>query len=250
MAAAMEEPVVFYFTFRSPFAYLALHRILRSPEFKDVLVELRPMDPDDLTFFDNPSDNPTKLSYVMHDAARQAVEAGVDPTMFRRMEQRIAGMATQAVAAQPSGSQKLASATGTEGEDWATPAKACMYALAQGKGWEFADALAKVRWGQDPERQSVEDPAVIASIATSVGLDGAICVDAAQTNPEYDEQLRAWSKESSEALVFGFPFFTYKGQRYWGNDRLPSILKAVQGLGPEESLPPLTVGKEVLRARM
>ena len=43
-----EEPVVMYFTFRSPFAYLALHRLMRSPQFSGVHVELRPMDPADL----------------------------------------------------------------------------------------------------------------------------------------------------------------------------------------------------------
>ena len=86
----MAEPVIMYFTFRSPcapsppslcpplpplslpalprqpgggsptsrgrcgggrFAYLALHRLMRSPELKDVPVELRPMDPADLIFF-------------------------------------------------------------------------------------------------------------------------------------------------------------------------------------------------------
>ena len=68
---------------------------MRSPELKDVPVELRPMDPADLIFFDNPSDNPTKLSYVMHDAARQAAAAGLPPAYFLAMEQRLLEMASQ-----------------------------------------------------------------------------------------------------------------------------------------------------------
>ena len=231
------------------FAYLALHRLMRSPELKDVPVELRPMDPADLIFFDNPSDNPTKLSYVMHDAARQAAEAGLPPTYFLAMEQRLLQMASQMVESQPQGSQALANPRGQEGEDWATNAKALMYALEKGKGWVFADALCRVRWGLDGERAgaSIEEPEVIAQVAESVGLDGAACVAAAQTNGAYDEQLKRWSKESGEAMVFGFPFFTYQGQRYWGNDRLPFLLKDVLGLEPDAPLPPITTGAAVLR---
>ena len=88
---------------------------------------------------------------------------------------------------------------------------------------------------------------MIAEVAESVGLDGAACVAAAQTNGAYDEQLKRWSKESGEAMVFGFPFFTFKGQRYWGNDRLPFLLKDVLGLEPGAPLPPVTTGASVLR---
>ena len=89
-----------------------------------------------------------------------------------------------------------------------------MYAIEQGRGWVFADAMCRVRWGFDPERagRSIEDPDVIAEIADSVGLDGKACVKAAQTRAAFDAQLAAWSEESGKDLVFGFPFFTYKDQ--------------------------------------
>ena len=59
-------------------------------------------------FFDNPSDNPTKLAYVMHDVARQAAEAGLPAANFERMGQMMQQVATQAVERQPKGQQLLA----------------------------------------------------------------------------------------------------------------------------------------------
>ena len=234
------------------FAYLALHRFMRSPELRDVVVELRPVDPTDFPFLDNPSDNPTKLAYVMHDAARQAAEAGLPATPFQQLENAMQGWAAKAVAKQPPGQQRLADARGWGKEDWRTNAKALLYALDHKCGWEFADAMCQVRWGLHPElsRQSIEDPDVIAKVADSVGLDGRRCVHAVQTTASYEARLVAIAAQSRRDLVFGVPFFTYRGQRFWGNDRLPALLQHVRGLEPSEGLPALTVGPSVVAARL
>lgn len=218
-----------------------------------MVVELRPVDPADLAFIDNPSDNPTKLAYVMHDAARQAAEAGLPATSFQKMADMLHSNAADAVAEQPSGDQRLADAAGWGQEDWRTNAKALLYALDHECGWEFADAMCQVRWGLHPElrqRESIEEPEVIAKVADFVGLDGAQCVHAAQTAAIYEARLAAIAEQSKTDLVFGIPFFTYRGQRFWGNDRLPALLKHVKGMEPSDGLPGVTVGPSVVAARL
>merc|ERR1712151_1321671 len=118
-----------------------------------------------------------------------------------------------------------------------------MGAMEHGKGWSFAEAMCKRRWGLDGQMGNIEDPVIIENIAQKVGLDGRACIQAARST-QYNAQLAAWKDDAIRDQVFGFPFFTYKGQKYWGNDRLPWLLKDVQGLAPTEPLPPLTTGRQ------
>jgi hypothetical protein len=173
--------------------------------------------------------------------------------IFQKMGDMLQSNAAKAIAEQPSGDQRLADAAGWGQEDWRTNAKALLYALDHECGWEFADVMCQVRWGVHPELgrgRSIEDPEVIAQVADLVGLDGAQCVHAAQNAANYEARLVANAEQSKKDQVFGIPFFTYRGQRFWGNDRLPAVLKHVKGMAPSDGLPRLTVGPSAVAARL
>ena len=76
-----KDPILFYFSARSPFVYISLHRLLRSPEFASYSFELRAINPVinpmNLSSFSNPTNYPAKTAYIMLDAARQAEEANL-----------------------------------------------------------------------------------------------------------------------------------------------------------------------------
>ena len=239
------QPVRFYFTFRSPFAWLAVRRIRRSPAFAGVDVDLKPIAPQRIFggHFDNPTDNAFKASYIFEDAGRQAIEAGIAGEPFGWLQERM-----KAVASSRKG-KELASekfSVPLPPEDWDTPSKALLYAIQRGKGWAFAEAMCEARWapgssGYKGKRANIQDPATIAAIADSVGLDGTACVEAAKHSKELEAETNAIVAQSEADQVFGFPFFvTADGQRFWGNDRLPWLLRAVQG-GHGGSLPDITV---------
>ena len=101
----MPEQLKFYFTFRSPFAYVALHRIRRLKEFQDVDIELIPVSPDNIFggHFDNPTDNIFKVTYVFEDAARQMEEAGIDASYLKdrvgKMGEMARGFSSEALKA-------------------------------------------------------------------------------------------------------------------------------------------------------
>eukprot|EP01047_Picozoa_sp_COSAG01_P008488 COSAG01_NODE_335_length_18690_cov_7.693185_16_plen_74_part_00 len=63
---ATREHLTCYFSFRSPFAWVAVHRLRRAPELAACDIELIPTWPEVIFggHMDNPSDNIFKLAYV------------------------------------------------------------------------------------------------------------------------------------------------------------------------------------------
>ena len=68
-----------YFSFRSPFAAIAVYRLRRAPQFADVNIDLLPVWPEIIFggHMDNPTDNLFKMAYIFGYAARQAELAGL-----------------------------------------------------------------------------------------------------------------------------------------------------------------------------
>lgn len=133
-----------------------------------VELELMPVWPEIIFggHMDNPTDNLFKLSYVFHDAARQAREAGLDAANLERIASRIP---------KPTAAEMKERKAGLElpPEHWEILHHAFLHAAAEGKGWAFGEAMSIRRFGFDGDPPAdITDPEVIAGIATSVGLDG------------------------------------------------------------------------------
>ena len=84
-------------------------------------------------------------------------------------------------------------------------------------------ALMRACWSQD---RNISDAETLAAVATEQGLDGPKLVATART-PEIAMLYEALTREAIDRQVFGAPFFIYKGEPFWGQDRLDFLDRAL-----------------------
>ena len=75
------------------------------------------------------------------------------------------------------------------------------------------------------EERNVADAATLIAIADTAGLDGRALLGAAETDTvkaAYD----AHSEDAIAAQVFGAPTYIYRGEPFWGQDRLDFLERA------------------------
>ena len=105
--------------------------------------------------------------------------------------------------------------------------KACMGFLVahdQGAGVSYHNGVFRARW---LEERNIGDEETLAAIAERVGLERQAFL-AALRDPQYDQALQQCNADAEADEVFGFPFFIYNGQKFWGNDRTDLLVRAVQ----------------------
>tara|TARA_R110002073_G_scaffold85027_2_gene202804 strand:- start:270 stop:1004 length:735 start_codon:yes stop_codon:yes gene_type:complete len=220
--------IKFYFSFRSPFAAIAVYRMRRLAMFNEFEIDLIPSWPD-VTFgghMDDPTENLFKISYVFADAARQAEDAGIPADYFRAVAGHLAIPADVDFKKEKAGI-KLSN------ENWPITHHAFLYAQEQGKGWAFADAVFAERFSLHGGRsQNVTEPKVLSEIATRLELNPEELINAYDSG-RYAEKQAELIKQSELDGVFGWPFFVVgdgkSKQVFWGNDRIPYLYKALTG---------------------
>ncbi len=84
-------------------------------------------------------------------------------------------------------------------------------------------ALMRACWA---EERNISDAETLAGIATAQGLDGAKLLATART-PEITMLYEALTREAIDRQVFGAPFYIYKGEPFWGQDRLDFLDRAL-----------------------
>jgi 2-hydroxychromene-2-carboxylate isomerase len=70
---------------------------------------------------------------------------------------------------------------------------------------------------------------VVLDIATGCGLDRT-WADARLNEAAIKQQLIDTTDAAADAGVFGVPTFALDGHLFWGNDRIPHLVVAAQGL--------------------
>ena len=87
----------------------------------------------------------------------------------------------------------------------------------------LAGAVLRARWA---EERDIADPVTLDRIARSCGLDaGAIATRA--DSPEIAAAYDAATQSAIDALVFGVPWYVYRGEPFWGQDRLDFLARAL-----------------------
>ncbi len=84
-------------------------------------------------------------------------------------------------------------------------------------------ALMRACWA---EERNISDADTLAEIATEQGLDGTNLVTIAR-KPEIAVLYEALTREAIDRQVFGAPFLFYKGEAFWGQDRLAFLAPAL-----------------------
>ena len=93
---------------------------------------------------------------------------------------------------------------------------------------DFADAALRAVWA---DQQNVADPPTLIRLADASGLDGAALL-AASDDPALSTQEEALTREAIERRVFGAPFFFWRGEPFWGQDRLDLLEAAIESGRP------------------
>jgi 2-hydroxychromene-2-carboxylate isomerase len=111
---------------------------------------------------------------------------------------------------------------------WNKPA-GWMVIAAQERGLDvqrLSHALLRALWA---EERDTSDPKVRIAVADENGLPGEALVAAEQSAP-VQALYKAYSEEAERLGVFGAPTYILQGERYWGQDRLDFLERALETL--------------------
>ena len=89
---------------------------------------------------------------------------------------------------------------------------------------EFIRNSLKILWVDDLDIKASE---VMVDVANKSGLNGEQLLKAS-TNPEIDTEVNRLTEEAVKRQVFGTPFFFYKDEPFWGQDRLDLLEDAIK----------------------
>ena len=81
----------------------------------------------------------------------------------------------------------------------------------------------RARWA---EERDIADPATLRAIAASCALD-ADAIEARAGTPEVGATYAAATQAAIDAQVFGVPWYVYRGEPFWGQDRLDFLGRAL-----------------------
>lgn len=209
----MTQAVTLYFSLRSPYSWLALHRLDRLGDRLGAKLRMVPVYPRGEPGFNDPAASPLRLRYLLQDVGRMARAYGLEVRPPPSVDTR-----------------------------WELPHAAWTHADDEGRGLAFALAAGSARFGRGRDLGLLE---VLGEVAQEVGLEPSRVIEAAQ-DPARHARVDAGIAEARDAGVFGVPYFVHSGQHYWGNDRLEWLLReldrahgrCVEDLGGEACVAP------------
>ena len=190
-----DNAIRFYFSFRSPYAWLAAERFDAELGDLGVTVDLLPIYPIPDLFPNDPAAMPDKIAYMVQDISRLVRERGLT------------------VRFPPPGDP-----------DWSLSHAAFLHAQRVGAGPALMLALFRKRFaeGLDLGRDDV-----IADAARAAQLDPGATVSAAHSEALRSEAATGWRRAVERDRIFGVPSFVYAGKLYWGQDRMHFLRSAV-----------------------
>lgn len=178
----------FYVSFRSPYSYLAMARVLDLPRRYPVEISIKPVLPMLMRGLPVPA---TKVAYIMKDVFRVAQRLGV-----------------------PIGNIRDPLGPGVE-----RGMAIFSYARREGRQAEFARSFTAGVWADGLDSASDEG---LQRIVERAGLDWTVARDCLG-----DESWRLWEERNTADLfdigLWGVPSFKLGGYRTWGQDRLWTI---------------------------
>ena len=199
----------FFFSFRSPYSYLALVQMRGVVRDYDVEAILRPVYPIAVRipgFFKSAS--PLFGRYVVRDSRRAAEHAGI-PFHWPRPDPVVQDTATMEIAREQPLIHRLT--------------RLCAAAQKSGRSWDFTQAIAPVLW--DGSVVGWNEGDYLARAATAAGFD-LDAMDAAVTNePERFDAVIAQNEADHEAAGhWGVPTFALQGEPFFGQDRIETLV--------------------------
>ncbi|OCC07770.1 2-hydroxychromene-2-carboxylate isomerase [Streptomyces sp. PTY087I2] len=199
------KPTRWYFSFRSPYSWLAFHDLTeRYPDVADA-IEWRPYwEPDEIS------------SRLLDDEGIQLPYVPMSKEKHLYILQDIKRLSTE---------RGLPIAWPVDRDpNWGVPHLGYLVAEEGGRGRDYIRAVSEARWVKGYD---ITDRKVIAGLAEGLGLDPLRVANAVD-----DESIRmrglGFLREMDRDGVFGVPFFIHRRDKFWGIDRLPGFVAAVR----------------------
>jgi len=189
----MSEIIRFYFSFRSPYSWLACYRIQLIGNDLPVDFELIPVFPPE-DFNNDPTLNDKKRDFITADIRRLTQAYGLSVTFPKQFD-----------------------------TDWIRPHSAFVYAEQQGIGMKFCLAMYAARFIEGKDIGRDEE---IVKIAKNCDLDPDETLKASDDHTMQRLVMKGMAMGARDGL-FGVPFFIYADKKYWGNDRIEWLLRDI-----------------------
>ena len=197
-----------YFSFRSPYSYLAIGRYRAMMEQYDLNIALRTVWPiairdPDLLF----TGNPAAPRYILMDSFRTAQMLGI-PFRWPRPDPIIQNLATREIAKEQPHIYRL----GRLGQA----------ATRRGKGVAFADEVSRIIFSGEVDGWDEGDH--MAQAAERAGLDLAELEAEIAAEPEaLDAEIAANQDALAAAGHWGVPTLVFDGEPFFGQDRIEMV---------------------------
>lgn len=206
-----------FFSFRSPYSYLAIGRYRQLTENYTVDIALRPVTPLALRqpdFFEN--NHPNWLRYTIIDVARVAQYLGL-PLAPPNPDPIVQDLATRKIAAEQPYIHRIT--------------RMGQAASNAGRGIQFADEAAKLIWSGTKDWHHDE---LLAGAAARAGLEFSLMASAAdQEYRELDAQIAANEAALEAAGHWGVPTLAFRGEPFFGQDRIDLAIMRMEQAGLE-----------------
>ncbi|WP_336986258.1 2-hydroxychromene-2-carboxylate isomerase [Altererythrobacter aquiaggeris] len=197
-----------YWSFRSPYSYLAIGRYRALTEMYDVAIDLRPVYPLAIRqpeFFER--SHPNWLGYTFRDMIRVAKFHGI-PFAPPRPDPIVQDMTTRKIADVQPHIHRLT--------------RMGQSAARRGKSLAFADEVSRLIWG-GTERWDEGDH--LAGAAARAGLDLAVLeAEAVNDAGGLDAEIAANQDALEAAGHWGVPTLVFEGEPFFGQDRIEMVL--------------------------
>lgn len=205
----MTLSVDLFWSFRSPYSYLALPKACRFVDDYDLVINARPVYPlavRDPTFFKRT--NPKFARYVVLDSRRVAEHEGI-PFRFPRPDPIVQNMTTLEVAPEQPLIRRLT--------------RLGAAAQAAGRGLPFIRAVSRTLY--DGTVDGWDQGEHLARAATAAGFDLAQldAVVVADTD-KFDAIIKQNESDHANSGHWGVPTFVFNGEPFFGQDRLDLLL--------------------------
>ena len=205
-----------FYSFRSPYSYLALPRTMKMVADYDVAVNLRPVYPLAVRvpgFFKKT--NPQFARYVVLDSSRVAKHENI-PFRFPRPDPIVQDMTTLDVAEHQPYIHRLT--------------RLGAAAQLEGRSLAFTHAISRVLW--DGSINGWNEGHHLAKAATAAGFDLAAMDAAISADPDRYERIIAGNEQDHAASGhWGVPTFAFENEPFFGQDRIDLLVWRMESKG-------------------
>lgn len=193
-----------YWSFRSPYSYLATRRLVELKQAWEVDIQFRPVYPlavRKTDFF--ATVNPAWVKYVQRDAPRLAEFLGL-PFRWPKPDPIVQDMTTLRVAEEQPYIRRLT--------------RMGQAAADRGRGIDFADAVSSLLWGGT---RGWNEGDHLRGAVVRAGLDIDALDAAIDADPHaYDARIAANQAALEAAGHWGVPTMVFEGEPFFGQDRI------------------------------